>query len=102
MGVRSIAFHPDGRTLFAGLEDSLKVQIVCSNNKIIMINNLSRIKISYLMLIYGRCIHGNLLYVMMLLTWDGQRLATYVFMMRSFWVARSTVILLEYGCQIFR
>lgn len=24
-GVRAIAFHPDGRTLFCGLEDSLKV-----------------------------------------------------------------------------
>ena len=27
-GVRGITFHPDGRTLFSGLEDSLKVWIV--------------------------------------------------------------------------
>lgn len=26
-GVRSIKFHPDGRTLFCGLDDSLKVFI---------------------------------------------------------------------------
>jgi katanin p80 WD40 repeat-containing subunit B1 len=26
-GVRSIKFHPDGRTLFCGLDDSLKVLI---------------------------------------------------------------------------
>ena len=27
-GVRAITFHPDGRTLLSGLEDSLKVWIV--------------------------------------------------------------------------
>lgn len=27
-GVRAITFHPDGRTLFCGLDDGLKVLIV--------------------------------------------------------------------------
>ena len=49
------------------------------------------------MMIYYRCIHGNLLYVMILLIWDGQHLVIFVFTMRNFWGAHSTEILSESG-----
>lgn len=91
-GVRSIKFHPDGRTLFCGLDDGLKVFIYL----FLLMSSLPYLEISSVdgTLINDahkfRFIHGSPLFVMIVLIWDGQRLVTYASAKGSSWVVHTT------------
>lgn len=53
-GVRTIAFHPDGRTLFCGLDDSLKVCVISTPEfrpKKIVVSTTSSRKINLIVVI---------------------------------------------------
>ncbi|KAH0866460.1 hypothetical protein HID58_083671 [Brassica napus] len=47
-GVRSIAFHPDGQTLFCGLDDGLKVYswepMICRDSVWVWVSDISKLE----------------------------------------------------------
>lgn len=103
-GVHAITFHPDGRTLFSGFDDNLKVwlvSIVNCNQKIFL---QKEHKHPSYMFINCRSIHGSLLFVMIVLIWDGQHLVISALTTESFWVAHFIEIVSEFGwlmCRYF-